>query len=105
MNGRLEKEILAQKYMENKLKSLPEIFKNYYLYLRAAKKTYSTIKVYMNGIIRFAKFVDGDKLTNEFYRDVSPETIEGFLISLETTTKKDKLQEWVQMHNVLIGVI
>ena len=91
MNGRLEKEILAQKYMENKLKCLPEIFKNYYLYLRAAKKTYSTIKVYMNGIIRFAKFVDGDKLKNEFYKDVKPETIEEFLISLETTTKKGQV--------------
>lgn len=91
MNGRLEKEILAQKYMEDKLKDLPEIFKNYYLYLRAAKKTYSTIKVYMNGIIRFAKFVEGDKITNGFYKNVKPETIEEFLISLETTTKNGQI--------------
>lgn len=91
MNGRLEKEMLAQEYMENKLKNLPEIFKNYYLYLRAAKKTYSTIKVYMNGIIRFAKFVDGDKITDKFYQNVKPETIEGFLIRLETTTKQGQV--------------
>lgn len=91
MNGRLEKEMLAQKYMEDKLKDLPEIFKNYYLYLRAAKKTYSTIKVYMNGIVRFAKFVEGNKITNEFYKNVKPETIEEFLINLETTTKKGQV--------------
>lgn len=91
MNGRLEKEILAQKHMENKLNGLPEIFKNYYLYLRAAKKTYSTITVYVNGIIRFAKFIEGDKITNQFYTNVKPETIEEFLISLETTTKKGQV--------------
>ena len=87
MNGRLEKEMLAQKKMEEKLGELPEIFKNYYLYLRAAKKTYSTINVYINGIIRFARFIEGDKISNEFYNRVKPETVEGFLISLETTTK------------------
>lgn len=91
MNGRLEKEMLAQKHMEEKLNGLPEIFKNYYLYLRAAKKTYSTITVYINGIVRFAKFIDGDEITNKFYTNVKPETIEGFLISLETTTKNGQI--------------
>ena len=91
MNGRLEKEILAQKKMEEKLSELPQIFNNYYLYLRAAKKTYSTINVYMNGIIRFAKFLEGDNITDKFYKNVKPETIEGFLISLETTTKNGQV--------------
>lgn len=91
MNGRLEKEMLAQKKMEEKLSSLPEIFKSYYLYLRASKKTYSTINVYMNGIIRFAKFVEGNKISDKFYKNVRPETIEGFLISLETTTKNGQV--------------
>lgn len=91
MNGRLEKEMQAQKKMEEKLNDLPEIFKSYYLYLRAAKKTYSTINVYINGIIRFAKFVNKDKILNEFYKNVQPETIEGFLISLETTTKNGQV--------------
>jgi site-specific recombinase XerD len=91
MNGRLEKEILAQKKMKEKLSSLPEIFNNYYLYLRAAKKTYSTINVYMNGIIRFAKFLEGNNITDKFYENVKPETIEGFLISLETTTKSGQV--------------
>lgn len=91
MNGRLEKEMLAQKKMEEKLSDLPEIFKNYYLFLRASKKTYSTINVYMNGIIRFARFIDGDKITDKFYKNIKPETVEGFLISLETTTKNGQV--------------
>ena len=37
MNGRLEKEILAQKKMEEKLSKLPEIFKNYYIYFSTEK--------------------------------------------------------------------
>lgn len=91
MNGRLEKDIAIQNKIENKLKELPDIFKSYYLYLRGAKKTYSTISVYMNGIVRFAKFVCGDNINNEFYNKVTVETIEEFLISLETTIKNGQI--------------
>ena len=91
MNGRLEKEIAMQNKIEQKLQVLPEIFKSYYLYLRGNKKTYSTINAYINGLIRFAKFVCGEKIDNDFYKTMKPETIEGFLISLETTTKNGQV--------------
>lgn len=91
MNGRLEKEITMQNKIEQKLQGLPEIFKSYYLYLRGSKKTYSTINVYINGLIRFAKFVCGEKIDNDFYKAIKPETIESFLINLETTTKNGQV--------------
>ena len=91
MNGRLEKEITMQNKIEQKLEVLPEIFKSYYLYLRGSKKTYSTINVYINGLIRFAKFICGEKINNDFYKTIKPETIESFLISLETTMKNGQV--------------
>lgn len=91
MNGRLEKELIMQDKIENKLEILPEIFKNYYLYLRAAKKSFSTIYVYVCGIIRFAKFMCGENIDNNFYTRIKPETVEEFLISLETIIKNGQV--------------
>lgn len=57
MNGRLEKEILAESKMKNKLDSLPKIFSEYYVYMRASKKTYTTINTYINYVLHFIKFI------------------------------------------------
>lgn len=92
MNGRLEKELNAQEKMEKKLMDLPQIFKNYYLYLRAAKKTYNTINVYLNNVIHFVKFVSNGTIDENFYIKTTPEDIESYLISLETIVKNGEVQ-------------
>lgn len=92
MNGRLEKELLAEKKMQNKLKTLPKIFSEYYIYLRAAKKTYTTIDVYINYVIHFAKFFGGGDICENFYKEVGTSDIEGYIISLETKEVNGQLQ-------------
>ena len=47
MNGRLEKEQKLQNRIEEKLKGQPEILRTYYTYLRANKKAFSSIDVYL----------------------------------------------------------
>lgn len=84
MNGRLEKEVLAEKKMKEKLKGLPKIFSDYYTYLRAAKKTYTTINVYINYVINFANSICDNNINNDFYKTVETTDIENYLISLET---------------------
>lgn len=84
MNGRLEKEVLAEKKMKEKLKGLPKIFTEYYTYLRAAKKTYTTINVYMSYVIHFANFICEDNIDANFYQTIETTDIEDYLISLET---------------------
>lgn len=91
MNGRLEKEIAAQTAMDKKLAGLPEVFKSYYMYLRAARKTYSTLTVYVNNAIHFAKYITQNKLNNEFYQNITVGDIENYLVSLETTTKNGQI--------------
>lgn len=91
MNGRLEKELLAEKKMQNKLKALPKIFSDYYIYLRAAKKTYTTIDVYINYVIHFAKYLN-DNIVEDFYKQVDTSDIEGYIISLETKEVNGQLK-------------
>ena len=92
MNGRLEKELSAEKKMQEKLKWLPKIFSDYYVYLRAAKKTYTTIGTYMNYVVHFAKYLGDDKIKDDFYKSVSTSDIEGYIISLETKEVNGQLQ-------------
>ncbi len=84
MNGRLEKELLAEKKMQEKLKTLPKIFSEYYIYLRAAKKTYTTIGTYINYVVHFAKYLNDGKINDDFYKSTGTSEIEGYIISLET---------------------
>lgn len=92
MNGRLEKELLAEKKMQGKLKTLPKIFSEYYVYLRAAKKTYTTIDVYINYVIHFAKHFNKGSITEKFYENVRTSDIEGYIISLETKEVNGQLK-------------
>lgn len=91
MNGRLEKELLAEKKMQEKLKTLPKIFTEYYVYLRAAKKTYTTIDVYVNYVIHFANFLSDGNIKENFYKKVGTSEIENYLISLETRETNGQL--------------
>ena len=92
MNGRLEKELLAEKKMQEKLKVLPKIFSEYYTYLRAAKKTYTTLDVYINYVIHFARFLNDNHIDENFYKNVDVSDIEGYIISLETKEVNGQLK-------------
>ena len=92
MNGRLEKELQAEKKMQDKLKTLPKIFSEYYVYLRAAKKTYTTIGTYMNYVVHFANFIGNGKVNVDFHKNTKTSDIEGYIISLETKEINGQLQ-------------
>lgn len=92
MNGRLEKELLAEKKMQDKLKTLPKIFSEYYTYLRAAKKTYTTIGTYINYVIHFANFISDGNINQNFYKKVGTSEVENYIISLETKEVNGQLK-------------
>ena len=92
MNGRLEKELSAEAKMQEKLKTLPKIFSEYYVYLRAAKKTYTTIGTYINYVIHFAKFHGNGQINDSFYKQVDTFDIEEYIISLETKEVNGQLK-------------
>lgn len=92
ITGRLEKEIQAEEKMQNKLKGLPIIFTEYYTSMRANRKSYTTINVYINNVLHFANFITKNKLTEDFYKTTTPNDIENYMISLETIKTKNGIK-------------
>jgi site-specific recombinase XerD len=86
--GRLEKETQFYSNMDQKLKELPQIFNDYYTSMRANRKTYTTISVYINNILHFANFVTKNNISEDFYKNITSSNIESYMISLETRTTK-----------------
>lgn len=87
--GRLEKETKFYENMEQKLKALPAIFNEYYTSMRANRKTYTTIGVYINNVLHFANFVSSDNITENWYKSITSSDVERYMISLETRQTKD----------------
>lgn len=83
-NGRLEKELKAEKKMQETLSELPYIFTEFYYSLRASKKSYTTMTVYIRYVRNFMDFITHNKPSNDFYKTVTGTDIEQYFISLET---------------------
>ena len=92
ISGRLEKETKLYQRMENKLSNFPPIFNEYFISMRANRVSYTTMGVYINNILHFAKFVTNNNITNEFYKDISSNDIENYMISLETRKTKNGIK-------------
>lgn len=90
--GRLEKETKFYEKMERKLQGLAPIFREYYTSMRANRKSYTTIGVYINNVIHFADFVTKNKVTEDFYQRITASDIENYMISLETRETKDGIK-------------
>lgn len=90
--GRLEKETIFYENIEKKLKGLPNILNEYYTSMRANRKSYSTIRVYINNLLHFTNFITQDKISENFYKDVTSSDIERYMISLETRKTKSGIQ-------------
>ena len=90
--GRLEKETKFYENMKVKLQGMPSIIEEYCTSMRANRKAYTTVGVYVNNVLHFARFVTGDNLTEDFYKKISPSDVENYMISLETRKTKDGIK-------------
>jgi integrase/recombinase XerC len=90
--GRLEKEIQFYDNLKQKLKGAPSIIGEYCNSLRANRKSYTTVGVYFNNVLHFARFIGGGELTENFYQDIAPSDIENYMISLETRETSDGIK-------------
>ena len=82
--GRLEKETQFYDKMKDKLKDMPKIFSEYCTSMRANRKSYTTVGVYINNVLHFARFVADGELKEDFYKYITPFDVENYMISLET---------------------
>ena len=87
--GRLEKETQFYEKMRVKLQGMPKILNEYCTSMRANRKAYTTVGVYINNVLHFANFVCGGKITEDFYKNITPGDVESYMISLETRDTKN----------------
>ena len=81
-NGRLEKEISELRKLNAKLGNLPKIIKDYYYYLEAADKSYTTIKVYINYIVNLMDYCTNNQRDEYFYKKITASTINEYMSSI-----------------------
>ena len=92
ITGRLEKEEKSYAKIENKLKSLPSIFSEYYVSMRANRKSYTTINTYLDDALHFVRFATKGNMTDDFYKHISSYNVEEYMISLERRQTKDGIK-------------
>ena len=90
--GRLEKETRFYEKMQEKLRRMPKILNEYYISMRANRKAYTTIGVYINNVMHFANFVCEGNVAEDFYKYIKPSDVENYMISLETRQTKDGIK-------------
>jgi integrase/recombinase XerC len=84
LTGRLEKEIAFYAQYEKKLQSYPPIINEYYIFMRANRRSYMSINIYISNVMHFVNFLHQENVPNEFYTSVRTTDIERYFISLET---------------------
>lgn len=82
MNGRLEKELKAEKKMQMKLRELPTIFTEFYDAMIADGKTYTTINNYINHNVDFMNFITHNRPNNTFYMNIKSSNINSYMSSI-----------------------
>ena len=82
MNGRLEKEIRAKKAMDNKLAALPVVFKEFYSYLDAEGKSYTTSNNYISHNIDFMNYINDNYSEGTFYKNVKATHVNNYMSSI-----------------------
>ena len=90
--GRLEKETQFYEKMKEKLKGMPKIISEYCTSMRANRKAYTTVGVYINNILHFARFVTDGEMMEDFYKNITASDVESYMISLETRQTANGLQ-------------
>ena len=90
MSGRIEHENKLKNKIEEKLSGLPAIFSSFYKYMEADRKSYITIKHYIEYVNDFmdAVFKEGDK--NEFYKYIKVSDIREYIVSLRRRIENGK---------------
>lgn len=90
MSGRIEKEKKAMESMDKKLTTLPEIFTLFYNWMNARDKTYTTMNNYINHVVDFMNFFTKGKKDQIFYKKVTDNDIEKYMISIRTSVVNGK---------------
>lgn len=84
MNGWIEKNEKLKQQIEKHLKTLPQIFTEFYIDMQGDGKSYNTIKNYISYVEHFMNYVTNGKICDNWYLSVKAPLIKKYIISLAT---------------------
>lgn len=90
MSGRVEQENKIKIKIDEKLKTLPKIFTEFYNYMEADQKSYITMKHYIEHVSEFMDMVTNQENNDDFYKNISVATIREYIVSLRTRVENGK---------------
>lgn len=90
MSGRLEQENKLKNKIEEKLSALPVIFYDFYNYMEADQKSYSSMKHYIEYVSDFMDAVAKDGHRDDFYKYVTVPEIREYIVSLRRRVENGK---------------
>lgn len=90
MSGRIEQENKIKRKIEEKLSALPLIFTAFYNYLEADRKSYATIKHYIEYVSDFMDATFKGEDENEFYKYITVSDIREYIVSLRRRIEDGK---------------
>lgn len=88
MNGKIEHENKVKEKIASKLSTLPSIFSAFYHYMEADRKSYGTIKHYIEYVSDFMDVVATENHRDDFYKYVTIPEIREYLVSLRRRTEE-----------------
>lgn len=84
MNGWIEKNEKLKQQIEKHLKTLPQIFTEFYIDMQGDGKSYTTIKNYISYVEHFMNYVTNGKICDNWYLSVKTPLIKKYIVSLTT---------------------
>ena len=81
-NGRLEREINELNKISSKLNEFPRVIRDYFYYLEAADKSYTTIKVYINYVVNLMDYCTNYTYQEDFYKTITSSVINEYMSSI-----------------------
>lgn len=88
MNGRVEIENKIQKKIEAKIKTLPQIFNDFYHYLESDGKSYGTCERYIDYVYDFMKYVTQGSYVEDFYSTATVADVRAYIASLRRRNER-----------------
>lgn len=93
MNGWMEKNEKLRLQIENKIKTLPPIFTEFYIDMQGDGKSNTTIQNYIEYVVHFMNYITNGTASNEFYLNVTTAKIKKYIISLSTKKLGDNINK------------
>jgi site-specific recombinase XerD len=90
MSGKIEMENKLKQKIQEKLDVLPSVFSEFYNYMEADQKSYTSIKHYIDYVSDFMDAVAPEDHREDFYKYVTVSEIREYIVSLRRRIEKGK---------------